>query len=210
MRPNYLLFLSLAGIIAVALAGCGGNVADMTAPAGPPSTTPTVAPTGTPEAAAESTSAAPTPAGPITSAGSGNASTPIVTALMLSHAPLLQETATLTFTIRTITPVATAYATVTLPVGATLLEGDLEWQGSLTPEQPETIVATIRFVEEGNWTIAAKALSPQEGGDVWGDAAYIYLYVSAATSHPGFKESGENGSPAEEGVPTPPGVDAQP
>lgn len=204
---HFPLFL-LASMLLVA---CGGTVAGPTPTASPTSPAPAAATATSPAAPPPSPSPAHLPAGPITSEGSGDTSTPITTRLVLSHAPLLEETATVTFTVRTVTPAATTNATITLPSGAELVSGALEWQGELIPDEPRTLTATIRFVEEGNWTLEAKALSPQENGDVWGDASYIYLYVSATDSHEGFEETGEeNEVPSGEEAPTPGGVDAGP
>jgi|GEM_PF-3509651 len=203
---RHFLLLLLASMLLVA---CGGTVAEPTPAASPTSPAPAAATATSP--AAPPPSPSPVPAGPITSEGSGDTSTPITTRLALSHAPLLEETATLTFTMRSVTPAATTNATITLPSGAKLVSGTLEWQGELAPDEPQTLTATIRFVEEGNWTLEAKALSPQETGDVWGDASYIYLYVSATDSHPGFEDGGEDGQ-GQSGEEAPPagGVDAEP
>jgi hypothetical protein len=44
----------------------------------------------------------------------------------------------------------------------------------------------MEFFQEGNWTIEAKARHELDNGDVWGDAAYLYLFVSETASHIGF------------------------
>jgi hypothetical protein len=149
----------------------------------------------------------PETSGPVESAPS-SPSTPISTHLILSKAPRLNEQADLTFTVTSIVEAPGTTAAISLPEGAVLVEGDLEWSGDLVPEQPQTLQATIMFVREGNWIIEAKALCPLDNGDVWGDAAYIYLYVSEEEGHAGFSD--EPSIPRDalgEEVPSPPPVE---
>jgi hypothetical protein len=150
-------------IIAVLLAGCTGSSA---------------------------TGAAPSTGGlvPVKSAPS-DSSTPITVSLSLSKAPRLNEQAELTFVINANADAPATTAEIILPEGTTLISGDLEWSGALPAHGSHTMTAVIMFVTEGNKTIDGKALYPLEGGDVWGDAAHLYLHTTA--------ESGQVGFPAE-------------
>jgi hypothetical protein len=135
--------------------------------------------------------------GPVESAPS-NPSTPITVRLTLSKAPRLNEQADLTFIINSALEAPGTTATITLPDGAVLVDGDLGWSGDLVPEQPQTLQATIMFEREGNWAIEGKALCPLDNGDVWGDAAYIYLNVTEEAGQVGF--SAEPGTPSRDAL----------
>jgi hypothetical protein len=187
-------------VSALAVVGCGSATAIIPEVASPqPEASETVesAPPEQPEAS-----------GPIESAPS-EPSTPITVRLILSKAPRLNEQAELTFIIASVSEAPGTTATITLPEGAVLVEGDLEWSGDLVAEQPQTLQVTIMFVSEGNWTIEAKALRPLDNGDVWGDAAYIYLYVSEEVGHAGFSTEPPPSSrdALGEEVPSPPPVE---
>jgi len=165
-------------------------------------------PTAQPPDVTEPPIAAP-PAEPIEGQHSDQPQTPITTKLLLSHVPLLKETAELTFTITTINDTADITAVINLPAGAALLSGETTWQGQLKAGQSQTLHAVIEFHSEGDWILEAKALSPQSNGDVWGDANYIYLHVAQDGSHLGFEP---NSNPIESGTQdtSPPAVDAAP
>jgi hypothetical protein len=148
------------------------------------------------------------PEQPIESAPS-NASTPITAHLTLAKAPGLNEPVQLTFTFSSVLEAPGTMATITLPGGAVLVEGSLTWTGDLKPNEPQMLQVTIMFVREGNWTIEAKALHEVGNGDVWGDAAYIYLNVSETTGQLGFPTEPPPPSSGEE-VPSPPPVEPSP
>lgn len=141
--------------------------------------------------------------------GPSNASTPIMAHLTLSKVPLLNEAVDLTFTISSVLDAPGTNATILLPSGAFLVGGDLEWTGDLRAGEPQVLQATIQFTEEGNLTIEGKASRPLEGGDSWGDAAFIYLHVSEENSFVGFATP-QPPNTSEEGVPTPPSVNPSP
>ena len=113
-------------------------------------------------------------------------STPITVKLILSKAPRLNEPAELTFIISSIENAAATKAAITLPEGTVLVSGNLTWSGDLAANKPETIQAKILFNTEGNKTLTGNALSDQGGGNVWGDAAYIYLHITQAAGFVGF------------------------
>jgi len=127
----------------------------------------------------------------------------------MSKVPLLNEVVELAFTFSSASDAAGTTATILLPNTVTLVSGDLEWAGDLKAGDLQTLEAAIRFTQQGNWTIEARASSALEGGDSWGDAAYIYLYVSEKSSHIGF-DTNQPPLSTEQNVPTPPSIDPSP
>jgi len=95
----------------------------------------------------------------------------------------------LTFNFSSILDAPATKAWIVLPEGTRLLKGDLEWSGDLASNQSQTLSVTFEFIEEGNWTLEGRARHEMENGDVWGDAAYLYLFVSETDSHLGFSSS---------------------
>jgi len=162
-----------------------------------------------PPAESSDTAIPPTDAtGPII-ATSADPSTPITVELILSKAPRLEESAELTFTISSVLDAPGTTAEIVLPEGSALVDGKLTWSGDLAANQPVRLQAKMKFVEEGNWTIEAKARRELDSGDVWADAAYIYLHITESAGKVGFsiQPSPELG---EQEVPTPPAVDPNP
>jgi len=162
-----------------------------------------------PPAESSDTAIPPTDAtGPII-ATSADPSTPITVELILSKAPRLEEPAELTFTISSVLDAPGTTAEIVLPEGSALVDGKLTWSGDLAANQPVQLQAKMKFVEEGNWTIEAKARRELDSGDVWADAAYIYLHITESAGKVGFsiQPSPELG---EQEVPTPPAVDPNP
>jgi hypothetical protein len=123
--------------------------------------------------------------GPIV-ATSSDTSTPITVELILSKAPRLEEPAELIFIFSSVLDAPRTTAEIVLPEGAVLLDGKLNWSGDLAANQPVQIQATMKFIKEGNWMIEAKARHELENGDVWADAAYIYLFVTKNRGQVGY------------------------
>jgi hypothetical protein len=140
---------------------------------------------------------------------SSDVSTPITVRLILTKAPRLNEEVALTFIISTVRDAPDTTATISLPESAVLVSGNLDWKGVLLAQRPQSLEATIMFTREGNWTIEGKALCPLAGGNVWGDAAHIYLYVSKEAGHVGFQTQAPLPSSGSTG-PTPPSVNPSP
>ena len=142
---------------------------------------------------------------PIESAPS-DVSTPITARLILSKLPLLNEPVALTFIVSSTLEAPGTTATIILPDGAVLVDGNLEWAGALKPSEPHILQATILFESEGKWIIEAKSLHEVGNGDVWGDIAHIYLTVLEEASHFGFPIEPPPQSSGQE-APTPPPVE---
>jgi len=137
-----------------------------------------------------STPRAPTP---IYGQSAGEVRTPIRVTLILSHAPRLGESASVTLLITSTLDAPGATAEIVLPPGAVAADGALTWIGDLRAQQPQRLHATIKFVQEGNWMLAGKALAAAGGRDVWGDMAVIYLHIT--------REAGQVGFPPEPNAP---------
>ena len=133
---------------------------------------------------AENTSRGSTPT-PI-SVMSNDVSTPITVTLTLSLAPRLGQKADLSFSFKSALDAPGTQAEVVLPEGVLLDSGAVKWSGDLKAGDLVTLNATIHFVKEGNFALEGKALSKQANGDVWGDAADIYLNVTQAAGSVGF------------------------
>ena len=154
---------------AVILVGCSQQSADQTPPFTP---------------------RAPTP---IYGQSAGEVRTPISVRLILSHAPRLDESAYVTLVITSTLDAPGAAAEIVLPPGAVAADGALTWAGDLRAQQPQRLQATIKFVQEGNWTLEGKAVAAAGGRDVWGDMAVIYLHIT--------REAGQVGFPPEPNAP---------
>jgi hypothetical protein len=166
-------------------------------------------PSPTEREVSEGTGISPTESsGPIESAPS-DPSTPITARLILSKVPKLNEVVNLTFTFSSVLDAPGTSAAILLPDGAVLVDGDLEWAGDLAANNPQSLQARFKFITEGNFTLEAKALRPLDNGDVWGDAAYIYLHVSEESSHVGFSTEPPPYSSDKE-APSPPSVNPSP
>ncbi len=113
-------------------------------------------------------------------------STPITVVMTLSLAPKLGQKADLTLTFKSIFDASGTQAEITLPEGSSVDSGSVKWSGDLKAGEPVTLKATIHFTKEGNFTLEGKALSKQANGDVWGDAADIYLHVTQTSGSVGF------------------------
>ena len=125
-------------------------------------------------------------AGPIYGQSGGEVRSPLTARLVLSHAPRLNELAQVTLVITSTLDAPGTTAEIVLPPGAVATAGALTWTGDLRAQQPLRVQATIKFVQEGNWTLTGKALRPAGDKDVWGDMSVIYLHVTREAGQAGF------------------------
>jgi hypothetical protein len=139
---------------------------------------------------------------PIYGQSAGEVRTPISVRLILSHAPRLDESAYVNLVITSTLDAPGATAEIVLPPGAVATDGALTWTGDLRAQQPQRLQATIKFVQEGNWMLAGKALREAGGQDVWGDMAVIYLHITRDAGQVGFAP--EPNAPHDAGQSTPP------
>jgi len=106
--------------------------------------------------------------------------------LEMSKAPKLNEIAELTCIVGSLWDLPNTTVEITLPEGATLISGDLTWQGDLKADNPVSLSATIRFTETGNWAIKTVAKSIIDEDNSCSDIAYIRLNVGATKGTDGF------------------------
>ena len=130
---------------------------------------------------------------PVYGHSTGEVRTPISVLLILSRAPRLDEPAKVTLIITSTRDASGTTAEIILPPGAVATDGSLTWTGDLQAQQPQQLQATIKFAQEGDWTLQGKALRPAGGRDIWGDLAVIYLHVT--------REAGQVGFPKEPNAP---------
>ena len=110
--------------------------------------------------------------------------TPLHVNLEMSHAPRLDEMATLTCTVELEKEYEYGYKRflfwVDIPEAATLVQdSELEWEGPIEPGVPVQLSAPIKFTEEGLWTITCNArLIIVEDVAVYGGIDEVHLTVS--------------------------------
>jgi hypothetical protein len=124
---------------------------------------------------------------------------PMTVQVDISKAPRLDEAVELTWTINSIRDMAEVNGWVNfrqmegteevdVPAEDILVEGDLNWEGSLKKDIPIQLSAIIRFPEEGDWRIQARARAPEQEG---GCADSLFLNVSAEKGRWGWAEPHE-------------------
>jgi hypothetical protein len=135
-------------------------------------------------------------------------SPPVSVQLILSKAPKLNEVVELDCVINSIFDAANTTVLPEFPGSVVIVSGGMNWTGDLKADTPITLKSTIKIVAEGQVTLMVKASSLQANGDVWADAAYIYLTVSTEAGTVGFPTT-ENPYPASQPVETPPATTPQ-
>ena len=123
--------------------------------------------------------------GPVISAPS-NPSPPITVKMILSKAPKLNELVELDLIVASIADASNTTVSFEFPDSVVFETGKLDWKGELKTKEPLTLKTTIKITKEGQITLKAKAASVQSNGDVWADAAYIYLTVTQNAGMVGF------------------------
>jgi hypothetical protein len=109
--------------------------------------------------------------------------------ISISHAPLLNETAELIYTVSSRIDFPNIEAQIILPEGAVLVDGNLEWQGDLEAGVPINILAKIAFKETGNWRIDAGVwywIGDENSGRVMDS-----IYLTVGVNHSEFGEPPE-------------------
>lgn len=128
---------------------------------------------------------------------------PMTVQVDISKAPRLDEAVELTWTIKSIRDMAEVNGWVNfrrmegteeveVPAEDILVEGDLNWEGSLKKDIPIQLSAIIRFPEEGDWRIQARARAPEQEG---GCADSLFLNVGVEEGRWGWVEPHEKTRP---------------
>jgi hypothetical protein len=116
-------------------------------------------------------------------------SSPIKVELSISKLPILNEPVDLTCNVTARSDAPNSTAQIKLPKGASLINGNLEWQGDLKADIPVSFSAQIVFKETGHQTIEATATHVIDDKNGWGDLDSIYLDIGADSSTFGWPAS---------------------
>jgi len=146
--------------------------------------------------------------GPVVSAPSDPAP-PITVKMILSKAPKLNEVVDLELDVAAIADAAGTTVSYDFPASVVFESGSLDWKGDLKQKEPLVLKAQIKITQEGQVTLKGRARSPQSNGDVWADAAYIYLTVTKDAGIVGFP-SEKNPNQGQQPLPTPPATNPTP
>ena len=120
-------------------------------------------------------------------------STPLVVTLSMPKAPKVGEAVEVTLEVKAYQDAPGTTASIILPAGAQLLEGELTWQGDVVVETPVRLVATILFPQAGEYAIEGKALAVINADMTWGDLEAIYLTVKQDSGAFGYESGGGAG-----------------
>ena len=110
-------------------------------------------------------------------------SIPIDVKLRLSNAPRLGETAELRCLVTCVYNASDVGVNITLPDGFVLLEGAKSWAGDIPSGGTIELVAIIKAVKVGNWTIEATAGYYLTKDSWYGDVDRIYVSVSKDSAY---------------------------
>jgi hypothetical protein len=109
-------------------------------------------------------------------------STPITVDLSLSHAPSLNEWATVTVTVTSVLDAPGTYVELVLPQD--VLASTTNWTVDLTANTPVTFSSSVSSQRAGNLTLSARAIRPASSGAVWGDMKSVPLTIRPAALGP--------------------------
>ncbi len=137
-------------------------------------------------------------------------STPIQVTLDIDRAPALGEVANVTASVTSVLPAPGTTLQIEVPAGAEVVSGETAWAGDLEEGEQVDLSLSLRFVQEGEWTIAATALRPVDADNTWGDVAQVFLTVKSesgqfglAAPAAGLSHTEEQGEPFFGDVPPP-------
>lgn len=120
-------------------------------------------------------------------------STPLTVSLSMPKAPKVGEAVAVTMEVKAYQDAPGTTASISLPPGAQLLEGETTWQGDVKVETPVRLAATIAFPQAGEYAIEGKALAVISPDMTWGDLEAIYLTVKQDSGAFGYESGGGAG-----------------
>lgn len=129
------------------------------------------------------------PPGTTSPAVSLSPSSPIKVELSISKLPVLNEPVDLTCNVTSRSDAPNSTAQIKLSKGASLISGNLQWQGDLQANIPISFSAQIVFNETGHQTIEATAIHVIDDKNSWGDLDAIYLDIGTESSTFGWPVS---------------------
>lgn len=101
--------------------------------------------------------------------------TPISVEIDISHAPGVNDPATVNITVTSIIDAPGTQVELVLPGGATA--SATSWTVDLLANIPANFTSTITLAEHGNATVSVRAVKAFASGAVWGDMKSIPLFV---------------------------------
>jgi hypothetical protein len=107
----------------------------------------------------------------------GSTNSPIIVSLKVSERPRLHEIITIRLKIHSAFDAKNTTAAIVLPEGIMKVDGSLEWQGDLEREKPIELLARIKFLQSGKFSISGFAKHVIDEENSWGDVDYVYLNV---------------------------------
>jgi hypothetical protein len=173
-------FLLTAATLTLSLLGC--------APAATPAPADTPAPEPSPVLPTPTLQTAPPPGRP-----DDAPSTPLTVSLSMPKAPKVGEVVEVTMEVKAYRDAPGTTASILLPPGAQLLEGETTWQGDVTVDAPVRLAVTIAFPQAGEYAIEGKALAVINADMTWGDLEAIYLTVKQDSGAFGYESGGGAG-----------------
>jgi hypothetical protein len=103
---------------------------------------------------------------------------PLTAKLLMSRAPALGETAALSLTITSAVEATNVTVKIVLPEGLQLVEGELEWHGSIAPGGRAQLTAIVRATLEGDCRIYGEARNYFSHNSWFGANDSIFLSIS--------------------------------
>jgi hypothetical protein len=68
-------------------------------------------------------------------------------------------------------------AQILLPAGLELVEGNVNWHGTITGDEWVEFKVKVKAVQNGEWKVEAKARTPPTGDSWWGDIERFYVLI---------------------------------
>ena len=110
-------------------------------------------------------------------------SIPIDVNLRLSNAPRLNQTAELRCLVTSVFDASNVTVNISLPEGFVLVQGSTSWVGDIHEDGSVELMAIIKAVNVGNWTIEATAGYYLTKDSWYGDIDRLYISVSEDSAY---------------------------
>jgi len=141
---------------------------------------------------------------PSTGPSMNNAPTsPMSVQLSISTPPALNQMADVRAVVRSTVEAPNTKAEIILSEGFILVNGVLSWTGDLAKDGYVELLATVKAIKTGEWTIEARAISNFTSDSYFGSSAALRLLVSESFGEI-VKQTTTTTSPGAEGTTSPP------
>ncbi|MBX7234579.1 MAG: hypothetical protein K1X65_09365 [Caldilineales bacterium] len=115
---------------------------------------------------------------------------PVQISLNPTAYPGLGQPTTVVATLLAVADMANVIADLELPAGATLIDGQTQWSGSLRAAEPTTFSATIVFNQVGNWGVRGRVLATESADVSYSNVSYAYFNVDPEIGAAGLDKVG--------------------